>query len=309
MNVVATFGLGVRYGQSWAVRDCTLAIPEGHVVALVGSNGAGKTTLLHCAVGLSEATCGTITLLGDLAPGSVDALDRVAFVAQDAPLYRHLSVAEMVEVAANLNRSFDLPFATARLRDLDIPGKRRIAKLSGGQQAQLALTLALARHPDLLILDEPLARLDPVARHDVMALVLTMAAEEGISVIFSSHVVSELERVADYLVLMARGRLQLTGPIDEILADHTVLAGPAEGADHVAEQFGVVHVEEAARRVQLLVRHDQSVDVPLGWEASPPSLDDLVLAYLRDPSLVGRPGPLAIAATRPDTTRAKGITR
>lgn len=298
MNALETFGLGVRYSQSWAVRDCTLSIEEGHVVALVGSNGAGKTTLLHCAVGLTEATCGTISVLGDLRAGSDEALARVAFVAQDTPLYRHLTVTEMVEVAANLNRSFDLPFATARLRQLDIPAKRRVGKLSGGQQAQLALTLALARHPDLVILDEPLARLDPVARHDVMALVLSMAAEEGISVIFSSHVVSELERVADYLVLMAHGSLQLTGPIDEILASHTVLAGPADDADRVATQCSVVHVEQAARRVQLLVRHDQSVDIPPGWEASPPSLDELVLAYLRDPSVVGRSGPLALAATR-----------
>ena len=298
MNVLQTFGLGVRYGQTWALRDCTLAIPEGHIVALVGSNGAGKTTLLHCAVGLTEATCGTLSVLGDLPAGSIDALDRIAFVAQDAPLYRHLSVDEMVEVAANLNRRFDRPFAAGRLRALDIPTKRRVGKLSGGQQAQLALTLALGRHPDLLILDEPLARLDPVARHDVMALVMTMAVEDGVSVIFSSHVVSELERVADYLVLMAQGCLQLVGPIDDILAEHAVLNGPADEADRVAEHLCVVHAEEAARRVQLLVRHDQPIDTPRGWEESDPSLDELVLAYLRDPSLVGRSGPVAIAATR-----------
>ena len=298
MNVLETFGLGVRYGQTWAVRDCTLAIPEGRIVALVGSNGAGKTTLLHCAVGLTEATCGMVSVLGDLPAGSIDALDRVAFVAQDAPLYRHLSVNEMVEVAANLNRGFDRPFAAGRLRSLDIPMKRRVGKLSGGQQAQLALTLALGRHPDLLILDEPLARLDPVARHDVMALVMTMAVEDGVSVIFSSQVVSELERVADYLVLMAQGHLQLVGPIDGVLAEHSVLNGPADESESVAEHYCVVHAEEAARRVQLLVRHDQPIDTPRGWEVGAPSLDELVLAYLRDPSLVGRSGPVAIAATR-----------
>ncbi|MHB1555774.1 MAG: ATP-binding cassette domain-containing protein [Acidimicrobiales bacterium] len=297
MNVLETFGLGVRYGQTWAVSDCTLAIPEGRIVALAGSNGAGKTTLLHCAVGLTEATCGTVGLLGDLPAGSLDALERIAFVAQDAPLYRHLSVNEMVEVAANLNRRFDRPFASARLRALDIPVKRRVGKLSGGQQAQLALTLALARHPHLLMLDEPLARLDPVARHDVMALVMTMAAEEGVSVVFSSHVVSELERVADYLVLMAQGRLQLVGPIEDILAEHTVLNGPADEAERVGEHLCVVHAEKAARRVQLLVRHDRPIETPIGWEVDAPSLDELVLAYLRDPSLVGRSGPLAVATT------------
>ncbi len=298
MNALEAFGLGVRYGQVWAVSDCTLAIPEGHIVALVGSNGAGKTTLLHCAVGLAEATCGTVRVLGDLPAGSLDALDRVAFVAQDAPLYRHLSVYEMVEVAANLNRRFDGSFARTRLGALDIPMKCRVGKLSGGQQAQLALTLALARHARLLILDEPLARLDPVARHDVMALVMTMAAEEGVSVVFSSHVVSELERVADFLVLMAQGRLQLVGPIDDVLAEHAVLNGPADEASRVGEHLCVVHAEEAARRVQLLVRHVQPIETPVGWEVDVPSLDELVLAYLRDPSLVGRSGPVAVAATR-----------
>lgn len=293
MNALETFGLGVRYGQMWALHDCTLRVPAGRIVALVGSNGAGKTTLLQCTVGLTKPTCGTVTVLGDVPAGSPEALDRVAFVAQEAPLYRHLSVKEMVEVAANLNRSFDQPLAASRLGSLDIPAKRRVGKLSGGQQVQLALTLALARHPDLLILDEPLARLDPVARHDVMALVMTIAAEEGISVIFSSHVVSELERVADYLILVAKGRLQPVGAIDELLATHAVLNGPAETADQVAERFCVVRSEQSARRVQLLVRHDGQVEPPAGWEMDAPSLDELVLAYLRDPSVAGNVGTLA----------------
>lgn len=264
MNVLETFGLGVRYGQTWAVRDCTLAIPEGRIVALVGSNGAGKTTLLHCAVGLTEATCGRVSVLGDLPAGSIDALDRVAFVAQDAAPLPASVGARDGRSGGQLEPALRSPFAAGRLRSLDIPMKRRVGKLSGGQQAQLALTLALGRHPDLLILDEPLARLDPVARHDVMALVMTMAVEDGVSVIFSSHVVSELERVADYLVLMAQGHLQLVGPIDGVLAEHAVLNGPADESESVAEHFCVVHAEEAARRVQLLVRHDQPIDTPRG---------------------------------------------
>src|SRR5487761_1534359 len=190
MNVLETFGLGVRYGQTWAVRDCTLAIPEGRIVALVGSNGAGKTTLLHCAVGLTEATCGRVSVLGDLPAGSIDALDRGAFVAQDAAPLPASVGARDGRSGGQLEPALRSPFAAGRLRSLDIPMKRRVGKLSGGQQAQLALTLALGRHPDLLILDEPLARLDPVA---------------------------------DYLVLMAQGHLQLVGPIDGVLAEHAVL--------------------------------------------------------------------------------------
>ena len=262
MNVIETFGLGVRYGKSWAVRDCTLEIPEGHIVALVGSNGAGKTTLLHCAVGLTAPTSGAITVLDGIQAGALDALERVAFVAQDAPLYAHLSVREMLEVAENLNRRFDRSLATTRLSALDISLRHKVGKLSGGQQAQLALTLALARRPELLILDEPLARLDPVARHDVMALVMSIAAEEGLSVVFSSHVVSELERVADYLILMSHGRVQMTGEIDELVARHAVVSGPTESAEHVAEQFCVVNAQQAARRTQFLVRADRPIEVP-----------------------------------------------
>jgi ABC-2 type transport system ATP-binding protein len=296
MNVLETFGLGVRYGQTWALRDCTLAIPEGRIVALVGSNGAGKTTLLHCAVGLTEPTCGTIGVLGGLEVGSHDALDRIAFVAQEAPLFGQLKVNEMLEVAANLNQHFDSALARDRLASLDISLKHRVGKLSGGQQAQLALALALARHPELLVFDEPLARLDPVARYDVMALVMAIAAEEGLSVVFSSHVVSELERVADFLILMAKGRLQLVGPIDDLLARHSIMSGPGDDIGRVADGFCVVRSEYAGRRVRLLVRHDGQVETPTGWEIDMPSLDELVLGYLRDPSLSGYPGSLGFAA-------------
>ena len=211
MNVVESFGLGVSYRGNWALRDCTLAVPDGHIVALVGSNGAGKTTLLHCIVGLATPTIGDVTVLGGVETGSPDARERVAFVAQEAPLYRHVTVRAMLTMAANLNQHFDRNLAEARLTALDIPLDRRVGRLSGGQQAQLALALALARQPDLLVLDEPLARLDPVARHEVMSVVMSSVAEDGLSVIFSSHVVSELERVADYLILMSHGRVQMVG--------------------------------------------------------------------------------------------------
>jgi ABC-2 type transport system ATP-binding protein len=211
MNVIEANGLGKRYHQTWALHDCSLAIPAGHVAALVGPNGAGKTTLLNLAVGLATPTAGVVTVLGGVPAGSPAALDGIAFVAQDMPLYKPLSVADMLHLTRNLNRHFDRRYALARLGELGIPLKRKAGKLSGGQQAQLALTLALARRPRLLVLDEPLANLDPLARHDFMATVMATVAEHGMSVVLSSHVLAELERVADYLILVSGGRVQVAG--------------------------------------------------------------------------------------------------
>src|SRR5580693_7724445 len=236
MNVVEASGLGKRYGGTWALRECALEVPAGHVTALVGPNGAGKTTLLNLAVGLAAPSAGNITVLGGRPAGSPAALDGIAFVAQDTPLYKNLSVADMIYLTRALNRRFDQPYARTRLDELGIPLKRKAGKMSGGQQAQLALTLALARRPKLLVLDEPVAMLDPVARHDFMATVLTAMAEDDVSVVLSSHVLAELERVADYLILVSRGRVQVADEVDVLLARHRVLVGPATEADRYAER-------------------------------------------------------------------------
>ena len=281
-TTIDTEGLGKRYGNSWALRDCTLAIPAGHVTALVGPNGAGKTTLLNLAVGLAEPSAGSVTVLGGHPAGSPAALDGIAFVAQDTPLYKNLSVAEMLHLTRNLNRFFDQGQAKARLAELGIPLKRKAGKLSGGQQAQLALTLALARRPRLLVLDEPVAMLDPIARHDFMATVLTATAEDGVSVLLSSHVLAELERVADYLILMSRGRVRIVGEVDDLLATHRVLTGPAAEADRYTER-PVVHVRRAEAQAHLLVRATADNPVPPGWEAHPIGLEELALGYLREP--------------------------
>jgi ABC-2 type transport system ATP-binding protein len=220
MNVVEASGLGKRYGRTWALRECTLQVPAGRVAALVGPNGAGKSTLLNLAVGLTAPSAGAVTVLGGRRAGSPAALDGIAFVAQDTPLYKTLSVADMISITRSLNRRFDQPYARARLDELGIPPRRKAGRLSGGQQAQLALTLALARRPRLLVLDEPVAMLDPIARHDFMATVLAAATDSGVSVLLSSHVLTELERVADYLVLLARGQVRLAGAVDELLAAH-----------------------------------------------------------------------------------------
>jgi ABC-2 type transport system ATP-binding protein len=220
MSIIETSGLGKRYRGTWALRECTLEIPAGRVAALIGPNGAGKTTLLNLAVGLAAPSAGDITVLGGRPAGSPAALDGIAFVAQDTPVYKTLSVADMIYLTRSLNRRFDQPYARARLDELGIPLKRKAGKLSGGQQAQLALTLALARRPRLLVLDEPVAMLDPVARHDFMATVLAAAAGDGVSVLLSSHVLAELERVASYLVLLSRGQVRLAGDVGDLLTAH-----------------------------------------------------------------------------------------
>jgi ABC-2 type transport system ATP-binding protein len=298
MNVIETSGLGKRYGGTWALRECALAVPAGHVVALVGPNGAGKTTLLNLAAGLAAPSAGLVTVLGGQPAGSPAALDGIAFVAQDTPLYKNFSARDLLHLTRNLNRRFDQDYARARLAELGIPLKRRAGKLSGGQQAQLALTLALARRPRLLVLDEPMAMLDPIARHDFMASVLTAMAADGVSVVLSSHVLPELERVADYLIVLSRGRVQLAGEVDDLLASHRVLTGPAAGADRYAER-PVVHVRRGEAQAHLLVRAAVGDPVPPGWESHPVGLEELALAYLREPGAAALPGPARGRTTQP----------
>ena len=297
MNIIETVALGKNYGRTWALRDCTFAIPEGHLAALVGPNGAGKTTLLHLLVGLMTAAAGTATVLGGLPVGSRAALDGIAFVAQDTPVYTNLTAANMMRIARNLNRSFDLAYARARLGELDIPLDRKAAKLSGGMRAQLALTLALARRPRLLVLDEPLAALDPLARHDFMGTVLAAVSEDGVSVLLSSHVLAELERVADFLVLLTRGQVRVAAEVEDLVRSHRLLTGPADSADWIAGQLDVVQDQRAAAQAHLLVRaHDPDDPVPPGWEAHPVSMEELVLAYLRSGSPAA-PAPLPLKPT------------
>jgi ABC-2 type transport system ATP-binding protein len=299
VNVIETSGLGKRYHQTWALRECSLAIPAGHVVALVGPNGAGKTTLLNLTVGLATPSAGAVTVLGGMPAGSPGALDGIAFVAQDTPVYKNLSVSDMLHLTRNLNRHFDQEYARARLGELSIPLRRKAGKLSGGQQAQLALTLALARRPQLLVLDEPLANLDPLARHDFMATVMATVAEHSMSVVLSSHVLAELERVADYLILVSGGKVQVGGEVDQLLSTHRTLTGPAADAGRHAE-LTVVHERRAEAQAHLLVRtRGPGEPVPPGWEAHPVGLEELVLAYLRQPGAAALPGPARAASAEP----------
>ena len=174
---------------------------------------------------------------------------------------------------------------------LDIPLTRKIGKLSGGQHAQVALAVALARHPDLLVLDEPLARLDPLARHDFMAVLMAAVAEDGISVLLSSHVVSELERVCDYLVVLADGHVQVVGDVEDLLATHRMLVGATSELDALPATLSVVATQRAERQSRLLVRATGHAPAPPGWQSEPTNLEELVLSYLRSPQATTLPGP------------------
>jgi ABC-2 type transport system ATP-binding protein len=281
VNVIETHDLGHRYGATWALQECFLTIPAGHLTALVGPNGAGKTTLLNLVMGLSTASAGDLTVIGDLRPGSLAALDGIGFVAQDVPVYRGFSVADMVSLTRNLNRTFDVGYARQRLEDLDIDLRKRAGQLSGGQRAQLALTLALARHPQLLVLDEPTAALDPLARHDFMATVMGAMADDGVSVVLSSHLLAELERVADHLVLMSGGWVRLDGPVDDLLAVHRLVTTRSGPATHDPE-WDVVESSTAGAQTQQLVRlRSPEALLPAGCHSRPVGIEELAMAYLR----------------------------
>ncbi len=299
MNVIETMALGQCFGLTWALRNCSLAVPAGRVTALVGPNGAGKSTLMNLAVGLLNPTEGEVRVLGGQLAGSEEALERVAFVAQDAPLYRYLTVRDMMHLARNLNQRWDQPRANRRLAALGIPPKKKIGRLSGGQQAQVALTIALARRPEFLVLDEPLAPLDPLARHEFLAAVMEAVAEDGMSVLFSSHVLSELERVADYLVVLAGGRVQVAGDTGDLLATHRTLTGPVLEVGQLGPAFEVVHSQQGRSQAHVLARFRPPAAAPDGWQAHPVTLEELVLAYLREPGASALPGPELLGADTP----------
>jgi ABC-2 type transport system ATP-binding protein len=288
--------LGRRYGRTWALRDCTLSLPEGKVIALVGPNGAGKTTLLRLIVGLLAPTEGSLRVFGELpATNTPQTLARVGFVAQEHPLYRRFTVADLLRFGRSCNLRFDLATAERRLSRLDIPLDRRAGALSGGQQAQVALALALAKRPDLIVLDEPLASLDPVARREFLQILMGAVADDGVTVLFSSHVISDLQRVCEHLVLLNRGRVTLAGDIDNLLSEHRMLVGPRTDADTDRSE-SVIEAIHADRHTSLLVRDTAAVPAP-GWQAQPVTLEDLVLAYLRRPANpTTEPSRLGVAA-------------
>jgi ABC-2 type transport system ATP-binding protein len=272
-------GLGKRYGRRWALSGCTVEVPAGHVAGLVGPNGAGKTTLLHLAVGLIEPSEGSIAVLGEGVMATSDQLARVGFVAQDTPLYPTLSVADHLRLGAALNPSWDDELAQARVARIGLDRDQRAETLSGGQRAQLALTLAIAKRPELLVLDEPVAGLDPLARREFLQGLMEFTAEHGPSVVLSSHLIADLERVCDYVILVAEGRVQLTGEVDELLATHRRLSGPRRDSSRLPASIEVIEASHTDRQSTLLVRTEEPIIDP-AWTVDEVGLEDIVLAYM-----------------------------
>jgi len=291
-----------RYGRNtWALRDCTLALPAGRVAALVGPNGAGKTTLLHLSAGLLEPTDGSVQIFGrSPLQQPKETLPRLGFLAQDHPLYLSFTVADLLTFGRQLNPRWDDALARERIRTLGIPLDRPAGKLSGGQQAQVALVLALAKRPDLLLLDEPLASLDPLARREFLRTLMDAVAESGMTVLLSSHILSDLERVCDYLIILSAARVQLAGDIREIVRTHKRLVGPRADPAAVASVHNVIEASHTERQTTLLVRVNGHLFNPT-WDVQEVSLEDIVLAYLS----LGRGQPATERVQVPPATRAQ----
>jgi len=277
--VIETSGLGKAYRRTWALRDCTLAIPEGHVVGLVGPNGAGKTTLLSLAVGLLAPTCGTIEVLGEHPAVGPAQLAQVGFVAQDPPVYARMTVADHLRLGAWLNPGWDGELARQRTGQLGLDPRQRAGSLSGGQRAQLALTLALAKRPELLLLDEPVASLDPLARREFLQDLMEAVAEQELSVVLSSHLVADLERVCDYLIVLVGSQVRVAGPVEELLATHYLLTGPCRDPGTLPAGQQVISASHTDVQTTVLVRTDSEILDP-AWTVAEIGLEDLVLAYL-----------------------------
>jgi ABC-2 type transport system ATP-binding protein len=285
--ILAASGLGKKYGRHWALRDCTVEIPAGRVVGLVGPNGAGKTTLLHLAVGLLAPTVGTITVFGGPPGDGPGQLGRVGFVAQDTPVYARLTVADHLRAGAWLNPGWDGELARGRIEQLGLDPRQRAGSLSGGQRAQLALTLAIAKRPELLILDEPIASLDPLARREFLQSLMEVVAEHGVSVVLSSHLIADLDRVWDYLVVLIASRVQVAGEVSALLATHYRISGPRRDVGTLPASQEVIEARHTDKQSTLLVRTDDPILDP-AWIVKPVSVEDLVLAYMRRAGAAGR---------------------
>ena len=251
IQALETSHLGKRYGRDWALQDCTFKLPIGRVAGLVGPNGAGKTTLLHLAVGLLEPSEGRVQVFGET-PDQM--LARVGFVAQDRPLYRSFRVRDMLTLGQKLNPNWDMDLATDRLARISIPLDRPTGKLSGGQQAQVALVMALAKRPEILILDEPIANLDPLARYEFQQTLMDAVAQNGLTVLFSSHLIADLDRICDYLIILSASQVQVAGDTDSLIATHKRLIGPRGREVSLGRTHTILQTRSSERQCSVFVR-------------------------------------------------------
>jgi len=277
--VIETAGLGKRYGSHWALQDCSFAVPAGSVCALVGANGAGKTTLLRMLAGLSRPTTGRATIDGHEPGDDPTFLAAVGFLAQDVPLYRRWTVDDHLQLGARLNPRWDDALARDRLQELRIPLDRRVEALSGGMRSQVALALALGKRPKVLLLDEPVAALDPLARRDFLSTITQAVVDHEVTVLLSSHLLADLERVSDHLLVVTAGRLALCSDIDEVLASHKLLTAPARDTALLERDHDVVRIDRTPRQVSVIARLHGPIAEP-GWDVDDIGLEEIVLGYL-----------------------------
>jgi ABC-2 type transport system ATP-binding protein len=288
--VIETSGLTKRYRRVTALSDCTINVPEGRICALVGPNGAGKTTLLRLLTGLTAPTAGRATVLGGAPRQGPAYLAEIGFLAQDIPLYRRLTAREHIGFGAHLNPNWDGEAVRARLDGLKIPLDQRVGTLSGGQRAQVALALTLAKRPRLLLLDEPLAALDPLARRSFLATLAEASAAGDLTIVLSSHLIADIERVCDHLILLAGSRVQLCGDIETVLAEHRFLVGPRKDTTAIARAHAIVREDTTARQTTLLVRLNGPVIDP-AWAVEEPNLEEIVLGYMSQDDPADGTGP------------------
>ncbi|MEV6762114.1 ABC transporter ATP-binding protein [Streptomyces sp. NPDC051105] len=287
-------GLGRRYKRGWALRDCSFRLPAGRICALVGPNGAGKTTLLSLAAGLLEPSTGTVRLGGHPAR-SAEARRHTAFLSQEKALYPRFRVSEILRMGRELNPTWHQETAERIISAGNVPMDARVGTLSGGQRTRVAFALALGKRPRLLLLDEPMADLDPLVRRQMMDTLMAEAVQHGSTVVMSSHLVSELEGVCDFLVLIGSGTVRLAGDVDELIRAHRMVSGPDTEAERLANLPGQVTVESrsAGGRTTALIR--PRGPLPAETEPTLPSLEELLLAHLRTDDAA----PLITSTARP----------
>jgi ABC-2 type transport system ATP-binding protein len=283
VTVLRAQGLGKKYKSNWALSGCTLEIEPGHVTGLVGPNGAGKSTLLNIASGMLEPTTGTIEVCGGVPGSGPEQLAKVGYVAQSTPVYTGLTIEEHLRLGAHLNPRWDDSLATKRVERLGLDPKQPAGKLSGGQRAQLALTLGIAKRPELLLLDEPVAALDPLARREFLQDLMESVAEHGLSVVMSSHLVNDLERVCDHLVVLVASEVRVIGDVDELLASHHRLSGPRRDVETLPSDQHVISAKHTDRQTTVLVRTEAPILDP-AWTVAQIGLEDLVLEYMSNPA-------------------------
>ncbi|MDG9700857.1 ABC transporter ATP-binding protein [Streptomyces sp. DH37] len=312
-SAIEAYGVGRRYRRGWALRDCSFRLPAGRICGLVGPNGAGKTTLMAIAAHLLEPTEGTLKVFG-AAPESAEAGRRTSFLAQEKPLFRRFTVAETLRLGRELNPGWDQRAAEDIVRAGDVPMDARIGTLSGGQRTRVAFALAFGKRPDLLLLDEPMSDLDPLVRHELMGTLMAEAAEHGTTVLMSSHMLTELENVCDFLLLISSGGLRMAGDVDELRSAHVLLRGARSGGGEGRDQgvpaelaaHTVVECRTSGRQVTALVRPDGPVAGQ--WEADSPNLEELLLAYLRSPDAPPLISPEArVPGRRPSTGDSRAV--